>query len=113
MRGLPHIADPRLLTGQGVNEDAAVVRLPDGRGLVQTVDFFTPIVNNPFLFGRIAASETGRGLRAREGCRAQVWRVFDIKNARASSHCSAVRHALQISRVANPGTGWDSARSSA
>ena len=55
MRGLPHISDPRLLTGQGVNEDAAVVRLPDGRGLVQTVDFFTPIVNDPFLFGRIAA----------------------------------------------------------
>ena len=55
MRGLPQISDPRLLTGQGVNEDAAVVRLPDGRGLVQTVDFFTPIVNDPFLFGRIAA----------------------------------------------------------
>jgi selenide,water dikinase len=55
LRGLPQVTDPRLLTGQGVNEDAAIVRLPDGRGLVQTVDFFTPIVNDPFLFGRIAA----------------------------------------------------------
>lgn len=55
MQGLPPVTDPRLLTASGVNEDAAVVRLPDGRGLVQTVDFFTPIVNDPFKFGRIAA----------------------------------------------------------
>ncbi|EFL53178.1 selenide, water dikinase [Solidesulfovibrio fructosivorans JJ]] len=55
MQGLPPVSDPRLLTASGVNEDAAVVRLPDGRGLVQTVDFFTPIVNDPFKFGRIAA----------------------------------------------------------
>lgn len=33
-----------------------MVRLPDGRGLVQTVDFFTPVVNDPFRFGRIAAA---------------------------------------------------------
>ena len=56
MQGLPPVTDPRLLTAQGVNEDAAVVRLPDGRGLVQTVDFFTPIVNDPYRFGRIAAA---------------------------------------------------------
>jgi len=49
------VTDPRLLTASGVNEDAAVVRLPDGTGLVQTVDFFTPIVNDPYKFGRIAA----------------------------------------------------------
>jgi selenide,water dikinase len=55
LQGLPPIHDPRLLTASGVNEDAAVVRLPDGRGLVQTVDFFTPIVNDPYKFGRIAA----------------------------------------------------------
>jgi len=56
LRGLPPIADPRLLTAQGVNEDAAVVRLPGStQGLVQTVDFFTPIVNDPYHFGRIAA----------------------------------------------------------
>jgi len=39
-----------------VNEDAAVVRLPNGQGLVQTVDFFTPIVNDPYKFGCIAAA---------------------------------------------------------
>lgn len=56
MQGLPPLSDPRLLTPQGVNEDAAVVRLPDGRGLVQTVDFLTPVVNDPYTFGRIAAA---------------------------------------------------------
>lgn len=55
MRELPPVADPRLLTAAAVNEDAAVVRLPNGQGLVQTVDFFTPIVNDPYKFGRIAA----------------------------------------------------------
>jgi selenide, water dikinase len=37
-------------------DDAAVYRLPDGRGLVQTVDFFTPIVDDAFDWGRIAAT---------------------------------------------------------
>jgi selenide,water dikinase len=56
LRELPPVTDPRLLTSQGVNEDAAVVRLPNGLGLVQTVDFFTPVVNDPYKFGRIAAA---------------------------------------------------------
>ena len=37
-------------------DDAAVYRLPDGKGLVQTVDFFTPIVDDPYDWGRIAAA---------------------------------------------------------
>jgi len=43
------------LTGARDSEDAAIVRFPPGKALVQTVDFFTPIVNDPFRFGRIAA----------------------------------------------------------
>lgn len=45
----------RLLTGVRDSEDAAIVRFPPGKALVQTVDFFTPIVNDPYKFGRIAA----------------------------------------------------------
>ncbi len=45
----------RLLTGARDSEDAAILRFPPGKALVQTVDFFTPIVNDPFRFGRIAA----------------------------------------------------------
>jgi selenide, water dikinase len=52
------LSDDRLLTGQGDNEDAAVVRFPAGKALVQTVDFLTPIVNNPYWFGQIAAANS-------------------------------------------------------
>lgn len=51
---LPKHGDPRLLVGVG--DDAAVVRLSDELGLVETVDIFTPIVDDPFDFGRIAAA---------------------------------------------------------
>jgi len=47
---------PTLWVGHEHADDAAVVDLGDGRGLVQTVDFFTPIVDDPYDFGRIAAT---------------------------------------------------------
>jgi selenide,water dikinase len=47
---------PQLWVGHEHADDAAVVDLGDGRGLVQTVDFFTPIVDDPYDFGRIAAT---------------------------------------------------------
>ncbi len=51
---MPH--DSRLLTSQSTNEDSAILTFPSGQALVQTVDFFTPIVNDPVWFGRIAAA---------------------------------------------------------
>jgi selenide,water dikinase len=54
--GLPPVADPRVLVGSGTSDDAAVIRLRDDLALVQTVDFFTPIVDDPYDFGRIAAA---------------------------------------------------------
>ena len=48
--------DERLLVGLATGDDAAVVRLGPGRALVQTIDFFTPIVDDPEMFGRIAAA---------------------------------------------------------
>ena len=53
---LPSLADPNLLVGHGSADDAAVYRLGGGQALVQTVDFFTPVVDDPFLFGQIAAA---------------------------------------------------------
>jgi selenide, water dikinase len=53
---LPTVTDPRLLVGAGTFDDAGVVRLADDLALVQTVDFFTPVVDEPFDFGRIAAA---------------------------------------------------------
>ena len=56
VRGLPVSDDPRLLVGSASGDDAAVFALSDDLALVQTVDFFTPIVDDPFDFGRIAAA---------------------------------------------------------
>ncbi len=49
-------ADPNLLLGAEHFGDAGVYRLADGMAIVQSVDFFPPIVNDPYLFGRIAAA---------------------------------------------------------
>ena len=47
---------PEVLVSPATGDDAAVYVLPGGLGLVQTVDFFTPIVDDPFDWGRIAAT---------------------------------------------------------
>ncbi len=56
VRALPRSHDPRLLVGTETADDAAVFRLSDDIALVQTLDFFTPIVDNSYDFGRIAAA---------------------------------------------------------
>ncbi len=53
---LPAVSDPRLLVGAGTFDDAGVIRLRDDLALVQSVDFFPPIVDEPSDFGRIAAA---------------------------------------------------------
>jgi selenide, water dikinase len=47
--------DDKLLVGNSTNDDAAVYDLGNGEALVSTTDFFTPIVNDPYLFGKIAS----------------------------------------------------------
>jgi selenide,water dikinase len=56
VRGLPRDDDPRLLVGSETADDAGVVQVAPDLALVQTVDFFTPIVDDPYDFGRIAAT---------------------------------------------------------
>jgi selenide,water dikinase len=53
---LPHRDDPRLLVGRETFDDAGVFVVSDDLALVQTVDFFAPIVDDPYAFGRIAAA---------------------------------------------------------
>ena len=53
---LPRIHNPDVLVGFDTADDAGVYRLSDDLALVQTVDFFTPIVDDPFTFGAIAAA---------------------------------------------------------
>jgi selenide,water dikinase len=56
LRHVPTISDPRILVDASTRDDAAVYRLAPDRALVATVDFFTPIVDDPYDFGRIAAT---------------------------------------------------------
>lgn len=54
--GLPSFSTPNLLTSIDSFEDAAVYKISDELALVQTIDFFPPVVDDPFLFGQIAAT---------------------------------------------------------
>ena len=54
--GLAGARDPRLLVGTATGDDAAVYALSEDLALIQTIDFFTPLVDDPYDFGRIAAA---------------------------------------------------------
>jgi len=56
LRHLPSSTDPNLLSGFVYGADAAIYRLSDTLAVVQTVDYITPVVDDPFAFGAIAAA---------------------------------------------------------
>jgi selenide, water dikinase len=56
LRHVPHATDPRILVDASNRDDAAVFQVAPDRAIVATVDFFTPIVDDPYDFGRIAAA---------------------------------------------------------
>jgi selenide,water dikinase len=53
---LPEFDDPNLLVGTGTHDDAGVYRLTEELALVQTIDFFPPVVDDPYRYGQIAAA---------------------------------------------------------
>jgi selenium donor protein len=55
---LPQSADPMVIVGRDTADDAAVYRISDDLAIVETVDFFTPIVDDPYLFGAISAANS-------------------------------------------------------
>src|ERR1700741_1778512 len=56
LRSLPAVTDPNVLVGSATADDAAVYKLNEELALVLTTDFFTPIVDAPYDFGRVAAA---------------------------------------------------------
>ena len=56
LRQLPTITDPNLLVGISTGDDAAVYKMNEDMAIISTVDFFPPIVDDPFKFGEIAAT---------------------------------------------------------
>jgi selenide,water dikinase len=67
MEMLPPVEDPALLVGADTLDDAAIYRLSKDIALVQTVDFFTPVVDDPYDFGRIAAANAFSDIYAMGG----------------------------------------------
>ena len=58
LRQIPHNDNPNLLVGLETRDDAGVFRVSENLALVQTVDFFTPVVDDPYAFGQIAAANS-------------------------------------------------------
>ena len=56
LRGLPTFPDRRALVGHQTSDDAAVYQLNATQAVVETIDFFTPMVDDPYVFGWIAAA---------------------------------------------------------
>jgi selenide, water dikinase len=67
LRDLPLVTDPNLITGIEHAEDAGVYKISPELALVQTVDFFTPTVDDPFTFGQIAATNALNDIYAMGG----------------------------------------------
>lgn len=58
LAGLPAVIDPNVLVGSNTCDDAGVYRISDSLALVQTVDVFSPCVDDPYTFGQIAAANS-------------------------------------------------------
>jgi selenide,water dikinase len=67
LEGLPRITDPAVLVSADTCDDAGVYKLDDTRALVQSVDVFTPVVDDPHLFGQIAAANSVSDIYAMGG----------------------------------------------
>ncbi len=55
---LPKVEDKNLLIGLDTSDDAAVYKINDDLAIIQTLDFFTPVVDDPYMFGQIAAANS-------------------------------------------------------
>lgn len=67
LKSLPRTSDPNVLVGFDHNDDAGVYRLTPELAMVQTVDFFTPMVDDPWIFGQIAAANAVSDIYAMGG----------------------------------------------
>ncbi|MCP4610341.1 MAG: selenide, water dikinase SelD [Planctomycetes bacterium] len=67
LKNLPAVDDPRVLVGIPAGDDAGIYDMGDGRALVQTVDVFTPSVDDPYMFGQVAAANSVSDIYAMGG----------------------------------------------
>jgi selenide,water dikinase len=102
VRALPEQDDPRLLVGSATGDDAAVVQVAPGLGLVQTVDFFTPLVDEPYDFGRIAAANALSDVYAMGGTPLSALNIvaFPLQRLGGEVLAAILRGGLDVVRAA-------------
>lgn len=67
LKDLPPVEDPRVLVGMAAGDDAGIYDMGNGQALVQTVDVFTPSVDDPYTFGQVAAANSVSDIYAMGG----------------------------------------------
>jgi len=92
---LPEIADPNVLVGPRTADDAAIYRVSDDLALIQTVDFFTPVVDDPYQFGAIAAANSLSDVYAMGGRPVLALNVVGYPRASAEAPLSALAEILR------------------
>ena len=102
LRQLPTSSDPNLLVGFETSDDAGIWRLSDTEALVQTLDFFTPIVDDPYAYGAIAAANSLSDVYAMGGRPLTVLNIacFDPEGARADVWAAVFRGMADTSLAA-------------
>lgn len=96
LRHLPPSVHPDLLVGFDTRDDAGVFRLSEGLALVQTLDFFTPVVDDPYAYGQIAAANALSDVYAMGGRPLTVMNIacFDPSSAPAEVWAQVLRGAF-------------------
>jgi len=90
LREIPKKVDPLLLVGQDTSDDAAVYRISEDLALIVTLDFFTPMVDDPYLFGQIAAANSLSDVYAMGGKPLLALNIACIPNCLSKEDISAI-----------------------
>lgn len=104
----PPFLDPRLLVGNETSDDAAVYDLGNGTSVISTTDFFMPIVDDPFEFGQIAATNAISDIYAMGGSPLMAIAIFGWPIKKLSAEIAAQvieggRHACKQAGIALAG----------
>ena len=104
LEGFRTHTDPRLIVGYDKSDDASVYVLDENTALVQTTDFFPPIVDDPFLYGQIAAANALSDVYAMGGEPKLALNIMCLAQSRKSCAAATTRptRPARSSRAATP-----------
>lgn len=89
MNHLPAVSNPDVLVGLDTRDDAGVFRVSEDSAMIQTVDFFTPIVDDPYDFGQIAAANALSDIYAMGGTPATALNILGVPITQLSTEVIA------------------------